>query len=42
MTSWMVASKTWIKDLYPEESRGQFSGYRNLFEGTIPMVIGPS
>jgi len=42
MTSWMVASKTWIKDLYPEESRGQFSGYRNLFEGTIPMVIGPA
>ena len=42
MTSWMVASKTWIKDLYPEENRGQFSGYRNLFIGTIPMVIGPA
>ncbi|MHA1489224.1 MAG: MFS transporter [Promethearchaeota archaeon] len=41
MTSWTIASKTWIKDLYPEENRGQFSGYRNLFEGTFPMVIGP-
>ncbi len=32
---------TWAKDLYPAESRGQFSGYWNLFSGTIPMIIVP-
>lgn len=40
-TSLSVATFTWAKDLYPAESRGQFSGYWNLFSGTIPMVIGP-
>ncbi len=40
-TSLSVATFTWAKDLYPSESRGQFSGYWNLFSGTIPMVIGP-
>jgi len=38
--AWTIATLTWIKDLYPEESRGQFSGYWNLFNATIPMVIG--
>jgi MFS family permease len=37
---WTIATITWIKDLYPEEGRGQFSGYWNLFNATIPMVIG--
>ncbi|MHA1470373.1 MAG: MFS transporter, partial [Candidatus Asgardarchaeia archaeon] len=27
MTTWSISSGTWIKDLYPEEKRGQFSGY---------------
>lgn len=39
-TAWTIATTTWIKDLYPKEGRGQFSGYWNLFVGTIPMVIG--
>lgn len=38
--AWTIATLTWIKDLYPEESRGQYSGYWNLFNATIPMVIG--
>ncbi len=40
-TSLSIATFTWIKDFYPEEGRGQFSGYWNLFSGTIPMIIGP-
>jgi len=40
-TALSVATFAWAKDLYPAEGRGQFSGYWNLFSGTIPMVIGP-
>jgi len=40
-TGLCISTFTWIKDLYPEEGRGQFSGYWNLFSGTIPMIIGP-
>ncbi|TFG25615.1 MAG: MFS transporter [Promethearchaeota archaeon] len=40
-TSISVATFSWAKDLYPDEGRGQFSGYWNLFSGTIPMIIGP-
>jgi len=40
-TSISVATFSWAKDLYPDEGRGQFSGYWNLFGGTIPMIIGP-
>ncbi|MBD3193407.1 MAG: MFS transporter, partial [Candidatus Lokiarchaeota archaeon] len=36
-----ISTFTWVKDLYPSEGRGQFSGYWNLFSGTIPMLIGP-
>lgn len=36
-----ISTFSWAKDLYPEENRGEFSGYWNLFSGTIPMVIGP-
>jgi len=36
-----ISTLTWIKDFYPKEGRGQFSGYYNLFAGTIPMLIGP-
>ncbi|TXT61040.1 MAG: Major Facilitator Superfamily protein [Promethearchaeota archaeon] len=39
-TSLSIATFSWIKDLYPDTGRGQFSGYWNLFAGTIPMVIG--
>jgi MFS family permease len=40
-TGLSISTFTWVKDLYPEEGRGQFSGYWNLFSGTIPMIIGP-
>ena len=30
----------WVKQLYPEESRGQFEGIRVLFFTLIPMIIG--
>jgi len=30
----------WVKQLYPEESRGQFEGVRVLFFTLIPMLIG--
>ncbi|TXT58497.1 MAG: putative Major Facilitator Superfamily protein [Promethearchaeota archaeon] len=40
-TALSISTFTWVKDLYPAEGRGQFSGYWNLFSGTIPMIIGP-
>jgi MFS family permease len=36
-----ISSNTWIKDLYPEEKRGQFSGYFILFTVLFAMVPGP-
>ena len=30
----------WVKQLYPEESRGQFEGIRVAFFTLIPMIIG--
>ena len=41
MTSLRITTWTWAKDLYPAENRGQFSGFMNAFNGTIPMLIGP-
>ncbi len=41
MTMWHISSQTWIKDLYPEEKYGQFSGYFLLFNVLIGMSIGP-
>jgi len=41
MTVWDIASGTWIKDLYPETKRGQFSGYFILFTVLFTMVPGP-
>ena len=32
----------WVKELYPEESRGQYEGIRVLFFTLIPMIIGTS
>lgn len=34
------AMTIWVKQLYPEESRGQFEGIRVLFFTLIPMIIG--
>lgn len=37
----VVQSMTmWVKELYPEENRGQFEGIRVLFFTLIPMIIG--
>lgn len=32
----------WIKNLMPEDSRGQFEGVRMIFNVAIPMIIGPA
>ncbi len=32
----------WIKNLYPEDQRGQFEGIKQLFYVLLPMVIGPA
>ena len=34
------AMTMWLKQLYPEDSRGQFEGIRVLFFTLIPMIIG--
>jgi len=41
MTTWTIASNTWIKDLYPEKKYGQFSGYFILFTVLFTMIPGP-
>lgn len=41
MTSWTISSNTWIKDLYPAEKYGQFSGYFILFTVLLTMIPGP-
>ncbi|MFX0025619.1 MAG: MFS transporter [Candidatus Hermodarchaeota archaeon] len=41
MLSYNIATKTWLKDLYPEDKRGQFHGYFLLFSVLIGMTIGP-
>ena len=41
MMMWNVATKTWMKDLFPEDKRGQFSGYFILFNVLFGMTIGP-
>ena len=38
----MQSMTMWIKQLYPEDSRGQFEGIRVLFFTLIPMIIGTS
>ncbi|MHA1804465.1 MAG: MFS transporter [Promethearchaeota archaeon] len=40
MASWNVSAQTWIKDLYPEEKYGQFSGYFVLFTLLFSMPAG--
>lgn len=40
MISFNVSSRTWLKDLYPEEKRGQTHGYYLLFTILGGMTIG--
>ena len=39
-TAWTVATGAWTKDLYPEDKRGQFSGYFILFNVAFTMIPG--
>lgn len=32
----------WMKNLYPEDSRGQFEGIKQIFFVCLPMIIGPA
>lgn len=38
---WMIATLAWSKDLYPDERRGEFSGYMTLFAVAFTMIPGP-
>ena len=38
----LLSIGAWIKNLMPEESRGQFEGVRMIFNVAIPMIIGPA
>jgi MFS family permease len=37
-----IASMAWLKDLLPDDKRGQFLGIRMIFWIAIPMVVGPA
>jgi MFS family permease len=39
-TAWTVATGAWTKDLFPEDKRGQFSGYFILFNVAFTMIPG--
>jgi MFS family permease len=41
MSMWHISAQTWIKDLYPAEKYGQFSGYYLIFNVLIGMTVGP-
>ncbi len=36
-----VAMGAWLRDLFPEEKRGEFSGYNILFNVAFTMIPGP-
>ena len=38
----LQATTAWIKNLYPEEQRGQFEGIKQIFFVCVPMIIGPA
>jgi len=38
----LLTTSAWMKNLMPEEQRGQFEGVRMIFNVLIPMVIGPA
>ena len=41
ISAWTIAVGAWSKDLFPEDKRGQFSGYVILFSVALTMVPGP-
>lgn len=38
---WWIATGAWSKDLYPEDRRGEFSGYMTMFTVAFTMIPGP-
>ena len=38
----LQALTAWMKNLYPEEQRGQFEGVKQLFFVCVPMIAGPA
>ncbi len=38
----LLSTGAWMKNLMPQENRGQFEGVRMIFNVAIPMIIGPS
>lgn len=38
----MQTLTAWIKNLFPEDQRGQFEGVRSLFATALPMIVGPA
>lgn len=40
LMGWYINYKSWARDLFPKEKRGQFAGITLLFVVTLPMVIG--
>ena len=41
MTTWHIATQTWINDLFPKDKAGHFQGYYLVFNVLIGMSIGP-
>ncbi len=41
ISGWTIATTTWVKDLFPEDKRGQFAGYVILFSVAFTMIPGP-
>ncbi|HIW33932.1 MAG TPA: MFS transporter [Candidatus Paenibacillus intestinavium] len=37
----MQSITAWVKNLFPEDQRGQFEGIRMIFGVCVPMIIGP-
>ncbi len=38
----MQTLTAWLKNLFPEDQRGQFEGVRALFATGFPMIVGPA
>jgi len=41
MTTWHIATQTWVNDLFPKDKAGHFQGYYLVFNVLIGMLIGP-
>jgi MFS family permease len=41
IAAFTIATMAWTKDLYPEDKRGQFTGYYILFGVLFAMIPGP-